>query len=381
MTVLDVSASGGISKPFFRPATVVTAVVSAALLLLAARYVLDAGYVRKDIQALEAGDAWRTGGWLSQVVLRVVSIVPDRDFRQAALSLIAALAGGLSFGVLYERLRANGWVAGGALLVLLTIMPHAGVLYTITAQSRAIPLLIAVAALIPSIRQLESVGDVQSAIGLGLLLPLLLLASPLTTPLIVPLAVGIALANPDGRRDPRAFVAMLLVALLPTVIVAIGILGFLAQAGFDLADALVPYANAYHVIQWRDPGPTLLALVAFAPVGLVPIAYCFYPVLPEARRPMSALLVVILPLWLVLARATLNTTMTAIVPPLALIAAFVSWLAVVRLPRSLRALSLLMLALSAVLSWLLPQVWSDPDWLGALQHVIPTGNLALRPGV
>ena len=381
MTTLDVAASGSVSRPFFRPATVVTALLSAVLLLLAARYVIDAGYVRKDIQALEAGDAWRTGGWLSQVVLRVVSIVPDREFRQTALSLIAALAGGLSFGVVYERLRANGWAVAGALLVLVALLPHAGVLYTVTAQSRPLPLIIALAALIPPIRQLESVGDVQAAIGLGLLLPLLLLASPLTTPLIVPLAVGIALANPDGRRDPRAFVAMLLVALLPTRIVAIGILGFLAQAGCSVADALVPYVNAYHIILWRDPTPTLLALLVFAPVGLVPIAYCFLPGLPEARRPVSALLVVILPLGLARAKVMLNTTITTIVPPLALIAAFVSWLAVVRLPRSLRVFSIVMLILSAVLSWMLPALWTDPDWLGALLHVIPTGNLDLRPGV
>src|SRR3569623_2858046 len=115
MLTLDVAASGSGSRPFFRPATVVTALLSAVLLLLAARNVIDAGYVRKDIQALEAGDAWRTGGWLSQVVLRVVSIEPDREFRQTALTLIAALAAGFSFGVVYERLRDSGCVVGGAL--------------------------------------------------------------------------------------------------------------------------------------------------------------------------------------------------------------------------------------------------------------------------
>jgi len=39
------------TRPLLRPATVVTALVSVALLLLAARYVVDAGYVRKDILA------------------------------------------------------------------------------------------------------------------------------------------------------------------------------------------------------------------------------------------------------------------------------------------------------------------------------------------
>src|SRR3569623_2314707 len=185
---------------------------------------------------------------MSAIAAGTLPVVSKRFFRPATvltalvsvtLLLLAAVAAGLTFGVLYERMRAHGGLAIGAVLVLLARGLHAGVLYTITAQSRAIPLYIAIAALIPAIRSMEEVGDVQAAIGLGLLLPLLLLASPSITPLILPLALGIALANPDGRRDPRAFVAMLLVALLPTVIVAIGNLGYLAQARFSVADALV----------------------------------------------------------------------------------------------------------------------------------------------
>jgi len=382
MSAIDAGPSSTIrSKPFLRPATLLIALVSVGVLLLAARYVVDAGYVRKDILALEAGDAWKTGGWLSQVVLRVVSLVPDRLLRQTTLSLISAVAAGLAFGVLYERLRAHGWLVIGAVLVLLALGLHAGVLYTITAQSRAIPLYIAVAALIPSIRSMEEVGDVQAAIGLGLVLPVLLLASPAIAPLILPLAVGAALANPDARRDPRAFVAMLLVALLPALIVAIGIFGFLAQAGLDLADALLPYVNAYSRVQVSDPTATLLALAAFAPVGLLPLVYCVYPKLPEKPQVVSALLVPGLPLYLVLLRSTFLPAMTPIVPPTALIAGFVSWLAVARLPRVLRVLGLAMLVVSTVASWLLPSIWSDPDWLATWMRLLPGGNLGLRPGV
>ena len=109
MSAIEAAPSSTIrSKPFLRPATLLIALVWVGVLLLAARYVVDSGYVRKDILALEAGDAWKTGGWLSQVVLRVVSLVPDRLLRQTTLSLISAVAAGLAFGVLYERLRAHG---------------------------------------------------------------------------------------------------------------------------------------------------------------------------------------------------------------------------------------------------------------------------------
>jgi hypothetical protein len=198
------------------------------------------------------------------------------------------------------------------------------------------------------------------------MMPLLLLASPITTPLVVPLAIGAALANRDARRDPRAFVAMLLVALLPTVIVAIGILGFVAQARLDLAGALLPYVRTYSDIHAGDPTDSLMALAAFAPVLVVPIAYCFWPQPAGQKHLFSALAVIALPLYLVLARETLVTTMTPMIPPLALIAAFVSWLAVVRLPIALRVLAVAMLALSALLSWTQAGIWEDAVWKAAL---------------
>lgn len=372
-------------RPFLRPATIIWSAVAVALLLLISFQVIDGGYIRRDVEQLQAGEAWRTGGWLSQVVLRVVSLLPGTVLQQLALTLTASVVSGLAFGVLYDRLRANGWFRTGAFLLLVGLLAHAGILYTLTASSRAIPLYIAFAALIPAIRSLEDVGDVQSAIGLGLLLPLLLLASPVASLLIVPLSIAAALADPDGRRDPRAFVAMLLVAVLPTVIVAIGIVGFIAQARMDPMAAILPYlvtyANLHFDVAALSAG--LQALAVFSPVLLVPTAYCFWPNLPERRHVFSALAIIALPLYLVFARAIVTTTMTPIVPPLAMLAAFVSWLAVVRLPFPLRLAALVLLILSAVGSWVFVGLWDDPTWKAALFNQVPetVANLSLRPGV
>jgi hypothetical protein len=372
-------------RPFWRAATILWSLGAVLVLLVLALNVIDGGYVRRDIEQLQAGEAWRTGGWLSQVVLRVVSLLPGTQLQQWALSLTVVVISGFAFGVLYDRLRANGWFRIGAFIALVALMLHAGGLYTVTASSRAIPLYIAFAALIPAIRSLEDVGDVQSAIGLGLLLPLLLLASPIAALLIVPFAIATALADRDARTDPRAFVAMLLVAVLPTLIVAIGIVGFIMQARMDVAAALLPYVGTYANLHF-DPAALasgLEALAVFAPVLLVPLLYCFWPDLPERRHVFSALAVIALPLYLVFARATLTTTMTAIVPPIALLVAFLSWLAVVRLPFQLRLLSLLLLLLAAAASWTYTGLWDDPAWKAALFNAVPSGigNLTLRPGV
>lgn len=372
-------------RPFWRPATIVWSLVAIVVLLVLALHVIDGGYIRRDVEQLQAGEAWRNGGWLSQVVLRVVSLLPGTQLQQWALSLTAVVVSGFAFGALYDRLRANGWFRIGAFIALVMLMLHAGGLYTITASSRAIPLYIAFAALIPAIRSLEDVGDVQSAIGLGLLLPLLLLASPIASLLIIPLAIATALADRDARTDPRAFVAMLLVAVLPTLIVAIGIVGFIMQARMDVAEALLPYVSTYTNLHF-DIGVLisgLEALAVFAPVLIVPLLYCFWPELPERRHVFSALAVIALPLYLVFARAILTTTMTAIVPPIALLVAFLSWLAVVRLPFQLRLLSLLLLVLAAAASWTYTDLWNDAAWKAALFNQVPSGiaQLSLRPGV
>ncbi|CAN7402928.1 hypothetical protein LJR016_002447 [Devosia sp. LjRoot16] len=388
MSILDLATAPVAAhqrRPFWRPATILWSLAAVIVLLVLALHVIDGGYVRRDIEQLQAGEAWRTGGWLSQVVLRVVGLLPGTQLQQWALSLTVVAVSGFAFGALYDRLRANGWFRIGAFIALVALMLHAGGLYTVTASSRAIPLYIAFAALIPAIRSLEDVGDVQSAIGLGLLLPLLLLASPIAALLIVPLAIATALADRDARTDPRAFVAMLLVAILPTLIVAIGIVGFIVQARMDVAAALLPYVSTYTNLHFDVEALAggLEALAVFAPVLIVPLLYCFWPELPERRHVFSALAVIAQPLYLVFARAILNTTMTAIVPPIALIVAFLSWLAVVRLPFQLRLLSLLLLVLAAAASWTYSDLWNDAAWKAALFNQVPAGiaQLSLRSGV
>jgi len=370
-------------KPLLRPSTIMVGLVAMVAFSFIAQHVLEAGYLRKDIEALQQGEAWRTGGWLTQVVLRIIGLLPDTGWQQLTLSFIAALAGGALLGVLYDRLRANGWFAIGAVALVVAVACHVGTLYTVTASSRAIPLLIAIGAMNPAIRMLEDVGDVQSAIALSLLLPLLLLASPLTSVLIVPIAIAAALLEPDGRRDPRAFVAMLLVAILPTVIVAFGIVVFIVQAKLDLADALLPYVNVYASLHAGNVVDSLAALFAYAPAMAVPLVYCVWPDLAERRHVLSALAVVALPLYLAVARVLVDTTMTPLTPAVAFLVAILTWLSVVRLPFLLRLVALVFVVLGTALSWQPLGFWDDPAWRAALFSPAPTGiaALELRPGL
>ena len=87
-------------RPLLRRSTIIFALAAMMALLLLAQHVIDAGYLREDIVALQQGEAWRTGGWLTQVVLRIVGLLPETAWQQVTLSLVAAVVAGLMYGLL-----------------------------------------------------------------------------------------------------------------------------------------------------------------------------------------------------------------------------------------------------------------------------------------
>ena len=335
-------------------------------LLVVAQLFLDRGCLREDISLLQAGDAWRSGGWLSQTLLYLVKGLPGPVIQEAVLSVLASVLLGIGLELLYRRLRAALWSPIGGLMVVATVLLHAATVFVLTADAGYIPTVLALAALVPAIWSMETVGDVQSAIGFGLWLPLLLLAGPLTALLILPLTLAAALANGDARRHSWAFLAMLLVTILPSVIVAIGIWVFLARASFSFADMLRPYVSAYSSVGSGDLAGSLAALLLFAPVMALPVAFIFWPSRAGNRHPVGALAVVAIPLYLAVARVVLNTSVSPILPPLTLVVMFVTWLALQRLSQVLRVAAVLLLAASAILSWTATGLWDNSAWKSAL---------------
>lgn len=386
MSVADVATALHTDRsehPYLRAGVVAVAVIAALIFGYAGLRVIHGGYPRADLNAILTGEIWRQGGWLSHAVLNLVALFPRGPGREIALSVTMAIAGGIGFGWLYYLLRTDSWPIPLAVLAVLALGLHSGLLYGITAEGRYLPIYFVVAAMVPAIRHIEEVGDVQSAIGLSLLLPMLLLASPVTTLFILPLALAATLADPDGRSDPRAFVAMLLVATLPTVITIIGILGFMAQAGLDLSTAILPYVKLYSSWQFGDLLASVTTLVVFAPVLAVPLLYCVWPDLQQRRSIVSALAVIALPLALSVARVVLSTDMPAFVPPVTLLTAFICWAGITRLPRTLQIFSVLLLFASVASSWYFGGFAEQPRWAAALLYDVPgdIGRLWLRAGL
>lgn len=322
-------------------------------------------FVSADLAALwTARGAATDGVWLSSLLLEALAWLPD-VYAQALLSLVSGVAAGFGAALLLVNLRRNEWPFWQAALVVALLASNALILYAVTAAHGAIPLIFACALMIPFIRRLESVGDVQAEMGFGLVLPLFLLAGPATAPLVPLLAVMSALTDPTARRDWRAFIAMFLVAILPSLIVLAGLLTINFHHGRTLQDFLAPYLALYgreHVAYGID---ALLNLAIFAPVALVPIIYCLAP--DRRMKPLSALAVIALPLFLALARALFGWDVAAWAPAAALLGGFCAWLAVSRLSRNFRLAAIALMLVSAASGWTLQQLWAAPDWTQGLR--------------
>jgi len=134
MSALDIGAvaASPARKALVRPATLIVTIGAFIIFTLLAKHTIDGGYLRRDIQQLEQGEAWRTGGWLSQIVLRFVGLLPGREVQQPALAVFTAVVVSVLFGAIYDRLRRNGWFIVGALAVLLAVGMHAGTLYALS---------------------------------------------------------------------------------------------------------------------------------------------------------------------------------------------------------------------------------------------------------
>lgn len=347
------------------PVSVLIGVTATVWLVILVYRLLMSGYANSEVYTLRPdSSAWHAGDWMSQLLLFFVRFLPGEATQQLVLSFLAAtLTGGL-LGLQYHAMRGNRWTIAGAGMVVLILAVHPLVLYTVTAATLPIPICVAFALLIPAIRRVAAVGDVQSEVTLGLTLPLLQLAGPETAPLILPLTILCAVSNRDARQDIRAFLAMFIVAVVPTMVIIIGIVGFNLRAGNGLGTVIAPYATVFgsmHFERWADG---LLPLALTSPMGVVPLLYCLIP--DRRREAWSALAVVGFPVYLAVGQAVFAWQMPYWTPATALLFCYASWLTVTRLHWVMRLAGVLLMVPSIWLGFRYGGIIDDPAWLDGL---------------
>ena len=345
--------------------SVIIALSAAIGLMLVVHRLLASGYPQSDLYMLHPSSApWRNGQWLSQLLLFFVRFLPGEAMQQLVLSFLAATLTGSLLGLQYHTMRSNRWTILGAAAVVLILAVHPLVLYTVTAAQRPIPIYVAFALLIPAIRRVAAVGDVQSEVTLGLTLPLLLLAGPHTAPLILPLTVLCAASNRDARYDLRAFLAMFIVAVVPSLVIVIGIVGFSLRAGLDMSAVLAPYANLFGAPHFERWASGLLPLAFASPMALVPLLHCLIP--DRRREAWSTLAVIGFPIYLAVGQGVFAWDLPYWAPATALLFCFASWLTVTRLHWMMRLLGVLLMVPSLWLGFRYGGIIDDPAWLDGL---------------
>jgi len=327
--------------------------VPAAILVVAVPLWLalssDAGH-----QAFDISPGGGEGAWLTRLLTWTLGTALGLPFPMTAmLTAISAAFVGVLLLWLYRRLIYNSWPGIEAVAVITGLALNAVVIGAVTYDHNAIPAAIACAALVPAIRRLESVGDVQAEMSFGLVLPLLFLARPTTAMLIPILAAFGAISDPTARSDRRAFIAMFLVAVMPSLLIVAGLVGLLGgtEAEHLFRDV---YIDAFRprLLGYEDARAFLVpAGIAILPFAVVTSGYCLNP--DRRRQPWSAVTVIALPIGFLAGAVLFSWPITPATPILVFLAGFASWLSVARLSPIFRRVSAALLILAAAASWTL----------------------------
>ena len=328
--------------------------VAAAGFFIALLWHLRAGVGHGILAVPSASAAHEGGAWLTDLVARPIMALPWPWPIETVLAVVAACVLGVLIAWLYERLVYNDWTRLEALLFVVCLTGSSAIVGSVTGDHRAIATMVACIAVVPGIRRIESVGDVQANMSFGLVLPLLFLAGPPLAPIILPLALFGALSDPVARHDWRAFAAMFLVAIMPTLLVFTGMIGLLgiAEVTRQVTEVYVP-AFAFARLDHAATQALVMQFVyTVLPFAIVTVAYLF---MRDRRwQPVSALAVMILPLYLVGGAIVFAWPLSPSLPTVAFLGAYASWLAVARLRRVFRWVSIALMLITAVVSWSAP---------------------------
>ncbi len=301
----------------------------------------------------EGASARHPGAWLSELVAWALQSLTGFAPLATLLSVFSAAVLGVLAAYLLRRLLYNGWPLIDSVVFLAALAANAIVLRMVVSDDAAIPAMVAFAAVIPALRRLEAVGDAQAEMSFGLVLPLLFLAGPATALLTLPLALLGALLDPLARKDHRAFIAMFLVALMPTLLVIVGIAAF---AGWDEVLSVTAVYRSFATpepLTWQLAAQSFLVFaVVVAPFIVILIAY-WVSGDDRRRQPLSAALVWVLPAYLLLGAVLFSWPIAPGVPAFAFLGAFAAWLAVARLHAPLRRAAIAIAVLTTIASWAL----------------------------
>lgn len=306
---------------------------------------------------------WEQGSLLQVLVQWIAGWFVPVIEQQTTLALIYIAAAASGAAIVFRQMRDSDWPLFKAILALGIVLCHPMLLHAITMAGPEFLIVCAAATLIPGRRRLEAVGDAQSVINYGLILPLLLLSGPALAALIPVLLLAVPLSDPEARRKSNAFMAMLLVGLVPVLIIVLGVTVLAARAGMGPGDLLAPMLRAF---AWQAK-PMELSILLMAISAPVWIAVALHVAIPDRRRKIfTSVLVLAVPLYLAIGNGLFAFNLAPWTPAAALLATSLGWLSATRVRAWMHWLVLGLLLAGTLASWWVAPIWAEPVWLEGL---------------
>lgn len=351
--------------------------VAAFLLLVAGNLAGNGALGRFGSTGTVALPGWESGSLLRVLVMWAASWLPIID-PGAALLLVHVAIACMAALLTYRFLLVSGWPAVQAAFALALVASHGMLIYATTTASAEFVVLLSAAALIPAQRRLEAVGDVRSVINYSLTLTLLLMAGPPLAALIPLLVLAVPFHEAEARLKVQVFAAMLLVAAIPTLIIITGVWAMAGRAGIGMDVLALPFVEQFSLA--GRPATLMMALLAAtAPVALVLVIHGAVP--DRRRKPVTTLVALALPLYLAVGNSAFDWQLAPWTPAGAMMATALGWLCATRVRPWMRWLTLAVLLVGSVMSWLLARAWAEATWLDGLLPVQLFGFDIVLPGL
>jgi hypothetical protein len=292
-----------------------------------------------------------------------------------ARAIIGAMVIALLASMAFKTLSRNGWSTALAALMVVIGLGNAAILYGVTVDGEWIPMVAAIALVVPAIHSSETVGDVQTMIAFGLSLALLSVVGVEALPLIPPLAIFGALMDRDGRSNPRAFLSLILVLILPAFIFAMTAV-LLARSGLTVPYLSADYWDALlHGDGTPEPWRALFALVPMWPFAASLVAAF---VLQTGRRNYASLIAaLLLPLYLVIGQQVFRWSIPDWMPPATLLVCGYALAGLWRLTWFAKGVLIAGISLTVLWSWTIAGAMYPADWRSAVARPLSTLLLAI----
>ncbi len=336
------------------------------------------GYISTLIERLwnlHSEEVQESGGqWLVVLFVLVLKSIPGTG--PSLLVAMTVTTAAYMLSVMAGILTRRGWSSVQIILFITALALHPLTLYAATTGQPFLLVAFTFACVILAADRLESIGDVQAQMAIGLALALLIITNPNGIYFIIPFLILLPIFYRQ-MNSVQSVVAGYIMVVLPCMIALV--ISFYVQIVFSRASLwnivqlwlaplhrpTVDLAQYQWLVKYRgDLGGSLGALLSslflFLPIYVAPALRLITSV-RERKRPGTALAALIVPLLGGVVATYFGHAASAWTFLAAALAGSAIWIATSKITSRSSSILVAGLILGAIISWTSPEIWLDQE--------------------